>query len=57
MQVGGAMKQWIVARLAERSTWLGIAGFVGLFGYQLSPAFVEFAIALASGLLIVTKDK
>lgn len=50
-------KNWVIARLSERSTWLGIAGFIGLFGYHLSPAAIDAAIAIASGAFVVTGDK
>lgn len=52
-------KNWVIARLSERSTWLGIAGFIGLFG--LNPDAIsgvaEVAIAIASAALVVTGDK
>jgi len=54
-------KNWVIARLSERSTWLGIAGFLGVLGYHLNPTAIsqvaEAAIAIASAALVVTGDK
>jgi hypothetical protein len=52
---------YLTARLAERSTWLGIIGFASTIGITLQPqyqeAIITAGIGLASALAIVTADK
>ena len=52
---------FVVARLKERSTWLGILGIVTAAGISLSPEQVEAitAVGVAVGglILVLTKDK
>ncbi len=40
------MKAWLIARLRERSTWLGLIGFLTAAGITLSPEQTQ-AIAAA----------
>ncbi len=53
-------RDWIAARLAERSTWLGVIAIVGAAGYAIRPDLAEAIITLGTGLagtlLAVGKD-
>jgi hypothetical protein len=52
---------WLIARLHERSTWLAIFTFAGLFGIKLEPelreSIINAIIAVAAVLAFVYKDK
>ncbi len=52
---------WSLARLKERSTWLGLIGVLSAVGITLEPAMREaiitMGVALAGGIAIVTSDK
>lgn len=51
---------YIVGRMKERSTWLGLVGVLASFGIAIEPAMAEaiagVGIAAASVLMIVFKD-
>ncbi|MFQ5472041.1 MAG: hypothetical protein ACE5FA_04045 [Dehalococcoidia bacterium] len=53
--------QWIAARGAERSTWLGLIGLISAFGVNLKPELTEgiiaLGLALAGLVATLTKDK
>ena len=55
------MFKWIMDRLSERSTWLGITGFLTAAGVALEPEQVEAiataGLAVAGLIAVVTKDK
>lgn len=55
------VRQWLIDRARERSTWLGLTALVGLFGVQIAPeqvdAIVQGAVALAAVIAAVTKDR
>lgn len=44
------MKKYILARLKERTTWLGLIAIATAFGIQLSPDQVEAAITIGLGI-------
>lgn len=52
---------WIIDRLKERSTWLGIVGLVSAAGVTLNPelteAIVSMGLAAAGLIAVITKDK
>ena len=52
---------WIIARLKERSTWLGLTGLLTAVGVGLEPdqaeAIVTAGVALAGVIAMLTKDK
>lgn len=52
---------YIVARLQERSTWLGLIGLVSAFGLALSPeaaeAIITAGVGVAGAVAVFTKDK
>lgn len=35
---------WLIARLKERTTWLSILAFLGLFGMHLEPELRDYII-------------
>lgn len=41
---------YIAARLAERSTWLGFIGFFSVFGISIAPALQEPIITVGVGI-------
>lgn len=51
--------EWIVERLSERSTWIGIIGVVGSLGVAVSPeqadAIATAGIAVVGAILAFTK--
>jgi hypothetical protein len=51
---------WLLARLTERSTWLGVAGMLGALGVQVAPVAADLitnaAIGVAGAILAVTPD-
>ena len=55
------MFDWIVKRLSERSTWLGLISFLSAAGVALQPemseAIVTAGVALAGMVAAFTKDK
>ena len=55
------MKDWLLARLSERSTWLGITGFLTAAGIYLDPEQIEAiavaGLAVAGVVGVFTKDK
>lgn len=54
------MTEWIIDRLKERSTWLGLISFVTAIGISVNPAQVEAIVAAgmaAAGLVAAfTRD-
>lgn len=52
---------WLLNRLKEKTTWIGLATFLSIIGYKIEPAWIEpIATALSavvSVILIVTKEK
>jgi hypothetical protein len=52
---------YIIARLKERSTWLGLVGLLSSIGISLKPESTEAIIALgmaaASTIAVFTTDK
>lgn len=52
---------YILTRLKERSTWLGLTGLLGAIGITLSPentdAIITIGVAVASALAVITGDK
>ena len=52
--------EYIVSRLKERSTWLGIVAAAAVFGFKLEPdqaeAIVELGVAAACAIMVFTKD-
>ncbi|CAB4141081.1 hypothetical protein UFOVP413_36 [uncultured Caudovirales phage] len=52
---------WIIDRLKERSTWLGLTALLTSFGVSLKPELAEAIITAGLGLTgliaVVTKDK
>lgn len=55
------MLKFIIDRAKERSTWLGITGFLTAIGVALDPAQAEAiaaaGIAIAGLVAVFTKDK
>lgn len=55
------MVGYLLARLKERSTWLGLIAVAVSFGVHLTPdqqlAIIDLGLALAGGTLAITKDK
>ena len=55
------MLKFIVDRLKERSTWLGLTGLLTAVGVGVSPdlsdAIVTAGVAIGAVIAIVTKDK
>lgn len=55
------VKQWLLARLSERSTWIGFAGLAGLWGYHINPDalanIVTTTLSVIGGTLILSGDK
>lgn len=54
------MREWIVARLRERSTWIGLTGLLTALGLALEPeqaeAIVVAGIAIGGAVAAFTKD-
>lgn len=52
---------WLLARLRERSTWLGITGCLASLGLAVAPelgeAIAGFGVAAASLIAVVTADR
>lgn len=52
---------WLLDRLGERSTWIGLTGFLTATGVSLEPDIAEaigaVGIALASLIAMLTKDR
>ena len=52
---------WLIARLQEPSSWMGICGFVTALGVYMSPEMkdqiVMFGVAVGSFLAFVLKEK
>ena len=52
---------WILDRLSERSTWIGLTGFLTATGMSLEPdvsdAIGAVGIALASLIAMITGDR
>jgi hypothetical protein len=56
------MKEWLLARLSEKSTWGGIATFAAaMLGSAIRPdlwsEITTAGMAIASALLIVTREQ
>lgn len=56
-----AILQFVLPRLRERSTYVGLVGILTALGIAIDPAYVEAALAIgtavSSVILIVTTDK
>lgn len=54
------VRDLILPRLKERSTYVGIVGLLTAFGIAIDPAYVDVALALGAGIggiiAIVWKD-
>lgn len=54
------MKDWLISRFGETSTWLGLFGVAATFGMQLTQpqetAIASFAALLISGVAIGHKE-
>lgn len=52
---------FIIARLQERTTWLGLLAFAGLIGWRVAPEHIELIVQSGLGLggllLVAVKDK
>jgi hypothetical protein len=52
---------WLLDRLAERSTWIGLTGFLTATGVSLEPEIGEaigaVGVALASLIVMLTRDR
>lgn len=52
---------YFTARLAERSTWIGLVGLLSVFGISLAPDYQEpvitTGVTLASLISMLTRDK
>jgi len=48
--VMNAIRDLIVPRLKERSTYLGLVGILTAFGVVIDPSYVEVAIAFGSAI-------
>ncbi len=53
------MKDWIIARLREKSTWLGLVSLLGAAGLAISPELSASIVTagLAIGGLVATVKK
>lgn len=55
------VRQWLIDRARERSTWLGLTALAGLCGVQIAPeqmdAIAQGAIAITAVIAAVTKDR
>lgn len=55
-----AITEFLVPRLRERSTYVGLVGILTAFGIAVEPEYLEAALAIgtaiSSVILIVTKD-
>ena len=53
--------EYIAARLAERSTWLGFVGLLSAFGISLAPTMqdpiITAGVGVASLVSVLTGDK
>jgi hypothetical protein len=53
--------QWLLDRLTERSTWIGVLTLLGVVGVSVSPEqkelIVSAGLALGAVVLAFTKDK
>jgi hypothetical protein len=45
-----ALKTYIIARLVERGTWLGLIALAGLLGYAIEPDKIEVIAMIGTGL-------
>lgn len=54
------LKTLAVAKLAERTTWLGLIALAGLLGYTIEPEWANWivttGVAVGSMILIATND-
>jgi hypothetical protein len=52
---------WVLNRLSEKSTWLGIVGILSAFGVYVSPdlgeAIATAGLAVGSAIALFIKDK
>jgi hypothetical protein len=52
---------WLAARAAERTTWVGVIGMLSTIGVGIKPELAEtiasLGVSVASLVLVVTKDK
>lgn len=52
---------WLLARMRERSTWLGITGCLASLGLAIAPelgeAIAGFGVAAASLVAVITADR
>jgi hypothetical protein len=53
--------EWILARLKEKSTWLGILGLATALGVSIAPEMKEaissVAVSIVAVVLIATKEQ
>lgn len=54
------IKNWVLARLMERSTWLGVITVLASFGMTIDPDQAAMVVAiggaLAGAIMVFTKD-
>jgi hypothetical protein len=52
---------WVLNRLSEKSTWLGIVGLCSAFGVYISPdlgeAIATAGLAVGAAVAVLVKDK
>ena len=55
------IKEWLLERIKERSTWLSLIGILAMVGIEVSPesqeSILRICLLVASAIGIVTKDK
>jgi len=51
---------WLVDRVNERSTWVGVLAFIAALGYEFTPEMAEaittYCLGVGGLLLVATKD-
>lgn len=45
-----ALKTYVLDRLVERGTWLGLIALAGLLGYVIDPEKIEVIVMIGTGL-------
>lgn len=40
------LRAWLFARLQEKSTWLGLSAVAAVFGYNINPEQIQYAVTL-----------
>jgi hypothetical protein len=55
------MKDWVLSRVTERSTWVGVAALLSVLGFQVDDSTVQllsqFVMAGAGLVAVFMKDK